>query len=402
MTPAPQHDRRFVLWLSLAQLITWGSIFYGFALFLEPAEHELGMSRSDSSLAFSLALLAEGFAAYQVGRWIDAGHERMVMTCSSMLAAACLFAHSLITTQAQFYAVWFGLGVALSGTLYTPVFAVVTRRFPADFRRAIITITFLGGLASTVMIPTTAGLISAFGWRHALWVLAALQLFLCAPLHAVQLRGAPKRIALPEAEVAPATAHLRSAPFLLIGVFSIGMLAVTAALPPHMISLLRGSGLPEYWVIAIPASVGVLQVFGRMILFFFEHHFDLHTTNRTVPTLIPIGLAFLIAGAGYAWAAVMFVLLFGLGNGMMTIVKGTAIAQYVSREHVASLNGALGVPSALGRALTPWLMGVLWSAQSGYTYGLWLLLAISIVSVAALIGAQNIALSRQRLGASSR
>jgi hypothetical protein len=86
----------------------------------------------------------------------------------------------------------------------------------------------------------------------------------------------------------------------------------------------------------------------------------------------------------------------------MTIVKGTAIAQYVSREHVASLNGALGIPSALGRALTPWLMGVLWSAQSGYAYGLWMLLAMSIISIIALVLAQKIALARQRLGASSR
>ena len=61
------------------------------------------------------------------------------------------------------------------------------------------------------------------------------------------------------------------------------MMAVTAALPPHMISLLRGNGLAEAWVIAIPASIGVIQVFGRLLLFFFEHHFDLHLANRLIP-----------------------------------------------------------------------------------------------------------------------
>ena len=39
---------------------------------------------------------------------------------------------------------------------------------------------------------------------------------------------------------------------------------------------------------------------------------------------------------------------YGMGNGMLTIVKGTAIAQYVSRAHVATLNGALGLPPAAG------------------------------------------------------
>ena len=391
MTPGPHHDRRFVLWLSLAQLVTWGSIFYGFSLLMQPVEHDLGLTRSQSSLAFSLALLAEGLAAYPIGRWIDAGHERAVMTGGSILGGVCLLAHSFVTTQASFYAVWFLLGICLAATLYTPVFAVVTRRYPFDFRRAIITLTFLGGLASTVMIPVSAGLIAGFGWRHALWVLAALQLLLCAPLHWVQLRGAPPPAAVSHPDLAPATAFLRSPPFLLIGVFSVGMMAVTASLPPHMISLLRGNGLPEEWVIAIPASIGVLQVFGRVLLFFFEHRFDVHVANRAIPALIPVGIAFLIAAAGHAWAALVFVLLFGMGNGMMTIVKGTAIAQYVSREHVASLNGVLGPPAAISRAITPWLVGVLWSPQAGYTYGLWLLLAISVVSAAALAAAQRFA-----------
>jgi MFS family permease len=382
--------KRLVGWLSLTQLISWGSVFYTFALLMEPVERELGLTRAQSSLAFSLALLAEGALAYPVGRWIDRGHERAVMTGGSLLVAACLLLHGFVDSAASFYAVWIGLGAGLAATLYSPVFAVVTRRFPHDFRRAIITITFLGGLASTVFIPLSAWLIQSLGWRHALWVLAALHLFICAPLHAVFLRHAPPAAAPP----ATATVHspagfLRSAPFLLIGVFVICMMGVTAALPPHMISLLRGNGLSEAWVIAIPAGIGVIQVFGRLLLYYFEHHFDLHLANRLIPMLIPLGLAALLAGAGHPWAALVFVLLYGLGNGMMTIVKGTAIAQYVNRDHVASLNGALGFPSALARALAPFLLGVLWSAESGYVWGLWLLLGMSVAAVLALILAQR-------------
>jgi MFS family permease len=390
----PTHDRRLAGWLSLAQLITWGSVFYTFALLMEPVERELGLNRAQSSLAFSLALLAEGALAYPVGRWIDRGHERLVMTGGSLLVGVCLLLHSAVNSVAGFYAVWLGLGAGLAATLYTPVFAVVTRRCPHDFRRAIITLTFLGGLASTVFIPLSAWLIHSLGWRHALWVLAALQLLVCAPLHAVQLRGAPAAppAAAPGRVANSPAAYLRSPPFLLIGVFVVGMMGVTAALPPHMISLLRGNGLAEAWVIAIPASIGLIQVLGRLLLFFFEHHFDLHLANRLIPTLIPLGIAALLAGAGHPGAALLFVLLYGLGNGMMTIVKGTAIAQYVSREHVASLNGALGLPSALARAVAPLLLGVLWTQEAGYTGGLWLLLAVSVAAVLALVLAQRKAL----------
>src|SRR5512134_3859199 len=93
---APTYDRSQVGWLSLAQLITWGSVFYTFSLLMEPVEQELGLTRAQSSLAFSLALLAEGALAYPIGRWIDQGHERAVMTGGSLLVGMCLLLHSAV------------------------------------------------------------------------------------------------------------------------------------------------------------------------------------------------------------------------------------------------------------------------------------------------------------------
>jgi MFS family permease len=78
--------------LSLAQLVGWGSVFYAFSMLLSPVEAALGATRAEVSLALSLALLAEGLAAYPVGRWIDAGHERRVMAGGSLLAGLGLVA----------------------------------------------------------------------------------------------------------------------------------------------------------------------------------------------------------------------------------------------------------------------------------------------------------------------
>lgn len=415
------YDRRLVGWLSIAQLMTWGGIFYLFALIMTPVEQDLGLSRAQSSLAFSLALLAEGLLAYPIGRWIDQGHERMVMTTGSVLLGVCLLLHSSVTSMVGFYAVWVGLGVGMAATLYTPVFAVVTRRFPDDFRRAIITMTFLGGLASTVFVPLIYWLIAQFGWRTALWFLAALQLLVCAPLHFLCLKNAPRSEPRTSTNAtapgtsstqapAPLSHHLTSAPFLLIGLFTVLTMTVTVALPAHIISLLREKGLSEAWAIAVPACIGVSQVLGRLLLYFFEHHFDLHTANRLIPCLIPLGLLALLAApfasspalaasvnglsAAVLLCLLLFVLFWGMGMGMLTIVKGTTIAQYVSRDNVAALNGALGIPLALARASAPIGMGLLWSQQAGYTHGLWVLLGLSGVSIVALALAQRLALGR--------
>ncbi len=395
---AGQADARtLVLGLSLAQLISWGSALYSFAVFVGPVEAALGAGRAQSSLAFSLALLAEGLAAFAVGRWIDAGHERAVMTGGSLLVGLALVAHGFVTSLTQFYGVWTLLGAGMAATLYPPVFAVVTRRFPATFRRAIITLTFLGGLASTVFIPLTAWLIVHGGWRQASWVLGAINLLLCVPLHGWLLRGAPRPVAAAAPAAGAATpaslaAHLRGPVFWRLGVFTVLLMAVAAAVPPHLVSLLRESGLPPGWAIALPASIGVLQVLGRLVLYAGDRRLQLHATNRWTPVLIPLALLTLLLGSGHWPAALLFALLYGVGNGMLTIVKGTVIAQYVSAAHVGALNGALGLPLALARAAAPLAVGLLWSPAHGYSAGLALLLSMAVLGVAMLWSAQARAL----------
>jgi MFS family permease len=436
LTPAPPSTSRFIGWLSLAQLISWGSVFYLFGLLLEPVERELNLSRAQTSLAFSLALLAEGLAAWPVGRWIDQGHERAVMVGGSLLLALGLLLHSQVDGLASFYAVWLLLGLGLAGALYPPAFAVIIRRYPQDYRRAIIVVTFLGGLASTVFIPLSAGLIHTLGWRQALWPLAALHLLVCVPIHWRVLRDAPQALRAAPAPLAtpspgkqqqaeasaaagvprpshtdrgpaapvPLRQHLLSPPFLLVGVFIVLFMGVAAAVPPHLVSLLRGYGLSETWVILAPALIGAVQVGGRALLYLFEARWSLHTVNRLIPTLIPLALLTLLLApllaapfAGHAQAvqiglALLFVALYGLGNGMLTIVKGTAVAEYVDRAQAASLNGALGLPQALSRAAMPWLLGAMWTPAAAYRDGLWLMLGLCLLGLAALVWAQRHAL----------
>ena len=372
-----------------------------------PLEQALDMTRAQSSLGFSLMLLTEGLLAFFIGRWIDRGHERLIMTFGSLLVGALLLVHSVISTRAQFYAVWTLLGVAMACTLYPPAFAVLTRRFPNHFRRAIIILSFLGGLASTVFIPLVAWLIDAIDWRETMWVIAAMQFLVCAPIHFYLLRGAQstslnivknKDHLIGEAkhiELKPTDPNLsiwqfmRNPVFWQLSCFVVLLMAATSALPAHMVSLLRESGMGETWAIAVPASIGVIQVVGRLGLYLLEKRIDVHTSNRWVTLLIPLGLAALILGHGAVLGCLVFVLLYGLGNGMLTIVKGTVMAEYVSKVHMGSLNGILGVPMAISRAAAPLLMGLMWSPSDGYSYGLWMLLVVSVVGVAALWSVQN-------------
>ena len=385
--------RDFVLWLAVNQIISWGTLYYTFALLFEHFERDLAISRVAAAFALSLALLAEGAGGFMVGRLIDAGRARRVMTGGSLLAAGGLIALSLVQTQWQLYAAWMAIGVAMSATLYQPAFSVLIRRFPKDFRRAIITLTIIGGLSSTVFIPLTAWLIGTLGWRQAVCVLALLHLLVCAPIHLLALRSEPPaRIASPGAATAELAELTRRPPFWGMAVFFLLFTGIASAMAGHLVSILRERQLPEAWVIALPASIGLLQVAGRLLLLVTEKYVDVHQANRWILLLLPAALTVLVLGVQSPWSGLLYALLYGLANGMVTVVKATAMATYVSQPRAASLNGVLAFPTAIARAAAPSLLAVMWSATGNYELGLAVFTLLAGVSAAAFWWAQRQAL----------
>ncbi len=388
----------FLFWLSLGQLVSWGSTLYLFGLLVGPVEQALQVSRGESSLAFGLAMITEGLMAYPVGRWIDQGHGRRVMTGGSILAGLCLLAMSQAQSLIGFYAAWLVLGAAWACILYTPVFSIVTRRFPQDFRRAIIVLTFLGGLASTVFIPLIAALMAWLGWSATVMIMAALHLGLCAPMHWLLLRHEPPgRHASPApggqpAPPSPPLTASQRAVMILIGLFTALGMAMASAIAAHLVPLLRERHMAEFWVIWIPAAIGAIQVFGRALLMWGDGRFDPHRVNHFIVWLSPLSMLVLILAGASTPLLLGFACLWGIANGCQTIVKGTAVAQYVSRDNVAALNGALGIPTAIARMLTPWAIGLIWSPQIGYDHAVWLLLGLSCASALSFGLAQRLSL----------
>ena len=128
---------------------------------------------------------------------------------------------------------------------------------------------------------------------------------------------------------------------------------------------------------------------GRLLLFFTEKHVDIHKANRWIPVLLPAALFVLALGLQSPWVAIFYALLYGMANGMITIVKATAMATYVSRERAASLNGLLGFPTAISRAVAPSMLAALWVASGNYTLGLSVLCALGALAVIAFWLAQR-------------
>ena len=141
--------------LSVGQLISWGTLYYAFAVYALPMEQELGWSKAELNGALSLGLLVNGLLMLPAGAWIDRHGGRWIMLAGSLAGRAPLLLWSVTTSQIAFYAIYAAMGMVLSAELYEPALAVLTANLGRHYRRAITVMTPVGGLASTVFIPLT-------------------------------------------------------------------------------------------------------------------------------------------------------------------------------------------------------------------------------------------------------
>lgn len=381
--------------LSLAQLVSWGTIFYGFPLFVVSMEAELGWSRATLNGALSLGLLTAGFAAYPIGRVIDAYGGRLVMSAGSALAVLLFVAWAFVGHPVAFYALWLGLGLAQACTLYTPVFAVLTRMFPDSFKTRITVLTLAGGFASTVFTPLIAWAIEALGWRDALLMMAACNLVFCLPVHALLLRDRAAVQADPEAApveaetknlmpVSPMQRALRHPVFWgLVVCFTFYLLA-HAMLIFHLLPMLNEFGIPLAVAVAVITVIGPAQVGGRILLL-FGRKIETVTTGYIVMALFVT--AMLLLAAFPAVVPVLFVMaaIYGGANGMMTILRGTSVPDLLGREGFGAISGALVLPASIAAAIAPSLAALIWEVTGGYAAVIFTMLAAMLVSAAGFV-----------------
>lgn len=378
---------RLVIALGITQITSWGSIYYLFALLLQPVQRELALSKPFAVGAFSLALLISGLLAPRVGAWIDGHGGRRPMVLGSLLAVTGLFLLSLVHSAAQLYAVWALLGVAMAMTLYDPAFAVVTRAFALNYRRAITVLTLFGGLASTVFWPLTQALFDEFGWRTAVQVLALINLAVCVPLHFTLPGGARATPPQPVAAATPSrNVHevLRDPRFyLLAGAFTANVL-VFSAMAVHLIAMLESKGMSAAQAAALGALIGPMQVAGRVAEVALARRFSMQQVGVAAAAFLPLSLLLFATADLHTTMFVLFAVLYGTGNGVMTIVRGAIPAALYGRDHYGAVNGALAAPALVAKAAGPLVAALMFTATGNYNAVLVLLIATGALAAALL------------------
>ena len=382
--------------LAVTQTVGYGVLLYTFGVVTVPMEEALGLSRAGTSLAFSVALLATGMAAWFMGRWVDQYGGRGVMTLGSIAASLLVLAWSLVQNLPQLLLVQIGIGVAMAAVTYDVAFTVIARWFRQHRIRAMMVVTLLAGLASTIFIPLATFLVDLWGWRTALQLLAGVLFLTTVPLHAITLRRDPIDVgqhpdgvsqpARPRVGESEPTTSLRDAMrsrvfWWMTGSFAFDQM-VFISIAAHSVPLLLERGFEATLVAGAAGSIGVMQVVGRVVFAPATRYWSLRRLAIATYTVRAVALVALWLGPGLM-GLVVFVLTFGLANGASTLARAGLVGEVYGVRHYGAINGAMTGVIALLQTVAPLLVGFLRSATGRYDEALVMLLALSITSAIA-------------------
>jgi MFS family permease len=384
--PTPWRSRAWAITgtLSITETVSWGVLYYAFAALLVPMR-DAGFTTAQLTGAFSMALLLSGVAGVAVGRHLDRGSPRALMTTGSVVAALLVVAWSQVHSVAALFLVWAGIGLVMAAVLYEPAFVVLAKWFPdaARRRQAMTAMTLVAALASFIFLPLTEALIDAHGWRDALLVLAAILAIATVPAHALVLRKAPEATARRSSSTdrsGEAAAVLRSSPFwLLSGAFFLATfcgIAVTV----HAIAYLVDQGHGGAFAAWAAGLIGISQIPGRLLFIPLKGRLSQAAAIAVVFMLVAVGIGLLATVHDDIGILVALVVL-GIGNGMSTLARATVLADRYGSEAYGSIAGVAAFTTTGARAAAPVAAAVLIGA-AGYGATLWTLAALATVASA--------------------
>lgn len=349
--------RHAIAALGATQIIGYGTLYYAFPIAAPAMAADLGVAQGVLYAGFSAGLLAGGLIAPLAGRTMDRIGPARVMTAGSLaaflvLAALAALPLGLVGTILAIIA----LELVAVCVTYDAAFATLAVLRGAGARRAITRLTLIAGFASTLFWPLTGWLVDGFGWRVAYGVFAALHLVVAWPLHHALARARPDPEAAPTGPRAPSFAPLPAAlvrrGFVLLAASFTLTGVLIAALVVHMVPILQGLGFGTA-AYAVAMVMGPAQVAIRLVDALAWQGLHPVTVALVSAVAVPVSALALLLAPGSLTAAVAFAALFGAGQGLASIVRGSVPLALFGPQGYGAMLGRLAGIRQVAAALAP-------------------------------------------------
>jgi hypothetical protein len=378
---------RAIVPIGITQLIAWGTTYYLPAVLKAQFMAELGLSEAFVFAGVAITLIVSALLAWPMGRFMDAVGAGRILPFGSLFLAAGLIVLGFSVNPMGYAVAWLLFGFGMAMAMSNAVFAALAQIAGQQARRGIVIVMLFGGMAATVFWPITLWLDALIGWRNVCFVYAAIHVVLCLPLHVVFVAKATERrlrqdLRQDEARGLVRPSQHRAASLLLLVALA-GNGFVSWGLDLHLIALIESFGLTTAVAVGLAALKGPATLLSRLSDIVGAGRISPMASALAAGVLIPAGLMLaLLFGSGMA-AALLFVVIYSFGTGLMTVARATLPLSLLGAKGYAVIMGRLTLPTQIVYALSPVAFSLI-IGKVGATGALLLCLLVSIGSLGAL------------------
>ncbi len=350
-----------------------------FGLFLQPMSLDNGWGRETFSIAIAIQNLIWGalapFAGGIADRW---GNGRVIAACGAAYVIGLVLMAFADSPFSLYMGSGFFIGLALSGTTFATVLAVIARVAPPEKRSMMMGIaTSAGSFGQFALVPLAQVMISAYDWHYALLGLAAIAL-LMLPL-AAATSGVPATpagggqslwAALSEA-IRERGFHLLFWGYFVCG-FHIAMLTV------HLPAFVTDAGLtPAHGMIAL-ALIGLFNVIGSFASGILGGKFSKKYLLSAIYILRSFALLLLVAFP--LTPALLYLFAASIGLLWLSTVPLTngLVGQIFGMRYAAMLSGVVFFGHQIGSFIGVWLAGYLYDTTGTYAGALTISIGLGV------------------------
>ncbi|MCA1493566.1 MFS transporter [Ensifer sp. NBAIM29] len=349
---------RAVVILSVTQIIAWGAMFMFVSVTAAGMAADLGLRPSGIYFGPTVMLVVMAVCSPPLASFYARLGARRVLSLGSALAAPGLWLLAAAHGPLAYFAAWAVLGMAGAATLTTSAHVFLTEIAGERARRAIGAQMLAMALAPSISWPVTVFCEAALGWRGTFVLYGATMLLVCAPLHqfALPRTAAPARVphgvaAAAEAKRARGRRSREVVALITAAVALNGF--VTWGFQLVVIDLFRSFAVADRLAVGFGSAIGFIQLSARLFDFLGGNRWDGVTTGLVAAAIIPLALAALAFGQGAEWSIVLFLLLYGLSSGAMSVSRATMPLVFFSPAQYAAVMARLGLPLNLAFAAAP-------------------------------------------------
>lgn len=341
---------------------------YTFSLFLDPLHAAFGWKRQSMGGAFALAAITVALVSPLIGLLLDRFPPRRVILPAILAFAVALASLSRLGSHiAQFYLIFFVLGLAANGTAQFAYTRTILTWFSRRRGFALALLLTGSGIGSILIPPLTEGMIQHHGWRDAWLMLGGIAL-LGFPLTAILVRNRPEKPLVRTDRQAPGvtvSAALRTAPFWILAFITIFSAFSENGLVTNLAAILTQHGVTASSAAVALSVRGGAGILGRLLIGLAIDRVSPQRIQTFVLVLAAAG-TLILAFAGTAPVALVGAAVLGVGLGSEADVGPYLLARYFGRRHFSVLYGLTWTAYAIGGATGPLWIGHLYDRAGGY------------------------------------